>query len=124
MLQPRDLLGRYVGRATASGAVLLVAASTAVTAQGHGGAGGAMGGWGPVGGWMVLWPVVLLGVLALVAAWAVGRGRDDRPQRDERVHDHTDRSDPALVELRERYARGELSEEEFAQRRRTLQLQG
>ncbi|RKD88583.1 putative membrane protein [Halopiger aswanensis] len=73
-----------------------------------------MGSWGVFGGWMFLWPIVLLGLLALLIVWAGSRHRGDRIDR-------TDRPDRALEELRERYARGEFSDEEFERRRRNLQ---
>ncbi|AEH39430.1 SHOCT domain-containing protein [Halopiger xanaduensis] len=112
MTDPHETIGRYAGRATAFTAVLLVAATATASAQPHGGgAGGSMGGWGAFGGWMFLWPIVLLGLLALLITWAGSRHRDDR----------ADRPDRALEELRERYARGELSEDEFERRRRNLQ---
>ncbi|MFC4541328.1 SHOCT domain-containing protein [Halosolutus amylolyticus] len=114
MSQLSDALGRYAGRVTAIGAVLLVVATTAGAAQGPGHGGGTMGGWGAFGGWMFLWPVLLLGVLALLVFWAGDRGRDVDGGR----------SDRALAELRERYARGDLSDEEFERRRRNLRTQG
>ncbi|PGF14050.1 hypothetical protein CP556_23590 [Natrinema sp. CBA1119] len=120
MTDPYETIGRYASRATAFGAVLLVAATATASAQPHGGGtGGAMGGWGAFGGWMFLWPFVLLGLLALLVVWAGSRRRGDRTDRTDRA-DRADRSDRALEELRERYARGELSEEEFERRRHNL----
>ncbi|WP_265109868.1 SHOCT domain-containing protein [Halosolutus halophilus] len=114
MTQLRETIGRYARRFAVTGAVLLVAATATGAAQGHGGTGGTMGGWGGFGGWMFLWPVLLFGVLALLALWTGSRGREAR----------TARPDRSLAELRERYARGELSDEEFERRRRNLRLQG
>ncbi|ELZ09592.1 SHOCT domain-containing protein [Natrinema thermotolerans] len=115
MTDPRDAIERYAGRATALGVVFLVAAATTASAQPHGGsAGGSMGGWGAVGGWLFRWPVLLLGLLALLVVWAGSRRPGDRIDR-------ADRSDRALEQLRERYARGELSTDEFERRRRNLQ---
>lgn len=79
---------------------------------------GLMGGWGggvmdgasPLWGLgtMLVWLVVLVGVVYLVyRAFAGGTALDG----------DTDR---AMEELRVAYARGELSEEEFEQRRRNL----
>lgn len=111
MTDPLEVIGRYAERSTALGAVLLVVATATASAQPHGGsAGGSMGGWGAFSGWMFL---LLLGLLALLVIWAGSRRRDDRP----------DRSDRALEELRGRYARGELSEEEFERRRHNLRPQ-
>ncbi|UHQ95160.1 SHOCT domain-containing protein [Haloterrigena alkaliphila] len=118
MTDPHETIGRYASRATAFAAVLLVAATATASAQPHGGgAGGGMGGWGAFGGWMFLWPIVLLGLLALLIVWAGSRRRGDRIDRTDRA----DRPDRALEELRERYARGEISEDEFERRRRNLQ---
>ncbi|ELY66351.1 SHOCT domain-containing protein [Natrinema versiforme] len=120
MTDPHETIGRYASRATALGVALLVAATATASAQPHGGgAGGSMGGWGAFGGWTFLWPIVLLGLLALLIVWAGGRRRGDRIDRT----DLADRPDRALEELRERYARGELSDEEFERRRGNLRPQ-
>ncbi|WP_435119988.1 SHOCT domain-containing protein [Halolamina sp. C58] len=91
---------------------VLVGTSGTAAAHGGGYGGGMMGGgWGGMGGLggfgMLLWLLLLIGlVLALV--YGVGRGNG------------SEREDTALAELRERYARGELSDEEFESRRATL----
>lgn len=80
------------------------------TAAAHSGATGGMmgggmdgfGGFGMFGGGLFLWPLVLLGI-GLILAYSL---RSDG-----------DKDDVALAELRDRYARGELSEEEFETRR-------
>ncbi len=111
MTDRRDTIGRLARRVTVLGTVLLVAATATASAQTHGrGGGGPMGGWGGFGGWMFLWPILLFGLLVLLVVWAGSRHRGDR----------TDRHDRALEELRERYACGELSDEEFERRRRNL----
>ncbi|WP_249038833.1 SHOCT domain-containing protein [Haloterrigena salifodinae] len=90
MTDLRRTIGQYAGRATAFGAVLLVAATATASAQTHGGgADGSMGGWGAFGGWMLLWPVVLIGLLALLVVWAGSRRRGHRIDRTDR----TDRPD-------------------------------
>lgn len=66
------------------------------------------GGFGTFGGGMFLWPLVLV-ALVLVLYYAVSN------------RDGTGTSDAALATLRERYARGELTDEEFEERRRTLE---
>lgn len=69
--------------------------------------GGMMGGAGMMGGFMFLWPVLLIGLIVLlVSGLGDGTGTENRDQ--------------AMTVLRERYARGELSEEEFEERRRRL----
>ncbi|MFC6756704.1 MULTISPECIES: SHOCT domain-containing protein [Haloarcula] len=70
----------------------------------HGGMGWGMG-WGA---WF-LWPALLL--LGGVAAYALLR----------QANGGTAGSDDAMSALRERYARGDIDEEEFEQRRQTLQ---
>lgn len=72
-------------------------------------------GWGMIGGlWMMLvWIVFFLVGIALVA-WAISRlggGVERMP------HDH---EDSALRTLRERFARGEIDEAEYRERRRLL----
>ncbi|QLG28014.1 SHOCT domain-containing protein [Halorarum halophilum] len=71
--------------------------------------GGLPGGLSPLWGvgMLLLWLVVLLGVgVALYRAFA-SRGGTGRP-------------DPALEELRTAYARGDLTDEEYEERRATL----
>jgi len=112
MTDPYETIGRYASRATAFGAVLLVAATATASAQPHGGsAGGSIGGWGAFGGWMFLWPVVLLG---LQPCWSSGPAVGAGAAAPTAMTDPTARSRNS----RERYARGELSEEEFERRRR------
>jgi putative membrane protein len=97
---------------------LLIAATGTAAAHGGGGYGGGMmgggwggmgglGGFGMLGGGMFLWPLVLVGIILLVA---YSGNREEQ----------TDGTDRALSELRERYARGELSDEEFESRRASL----
>ena len=69
--------------------------------------GGMMGGAGMVGGVMFLWPLLLIGLI-LVLVSNLGDS------------DETEESDRAMAILREGYARGELSEEQFEKRRRRL----
>lgn len=69
--------------------------------------GGMMGGVGMVGGGMFLWPILLIGLIVVLV---LGLGD----------HAETGDTDQAMTVLRERYARGELSEEEFEERRRRL----
>lgn len=73
---------------------------------GMGGMGGVLPTWGV--GMMLVWLVVLLGVLYLVYRGLASRA-DTRP------------GDAAIEELRVAYARGELTDEEFEQRRTRLQ---
>lgn len=95
---------------------LLVATSGAAAAHGGGSNGGMMnGGWGFFGGTMGFWGLLWLGLLLAVSLYlvfALGRRRDDGT--DERP----------LSVLRERYARGELSDDEFERRRNQLERAG
>lgn len=115
MTKSRKQPGQYAWKLAATGIVFLVGATATVAAQAHGGAGGgSMGGWGTFGGWMFLWPILLISLFVLVVFWAGNRGESAR-------REDTDR---ALEQLRGRYARGELSGEEFERRRRKLQTRG
>lgn len=80
------------------------------------GYGGMMGQYGGTGGW---WPFVGMLIPLIVLLLLLGggyvvlqRGIDSRSAQD-----------PAIEELRTAYARGELSDEEFEDRRRRLQTE-
>lgn len=94
-------------------APLLVTVTGVATAHGGGSYdGGMMGGWGIFGGAMglfgLLWMGLLLAVPFVLVYWLLDRnsGRNDEQ--------------PRLI-LRKRYARGELSEDEFERRREQLE---
>ena len=77
---------------------------------------GAMDGWGPGMGWFMLshalwWVLIIVGLVWLVM-WVSGRGPAGRGR--------TASEDRALTVLRERYARGEIDEAEFEERKRVL----
>ncbi|TQQ78382.1 SHOCT domain-containing protein [Halonotius terrestris] len=94
---------------------LLVAATGTAAAHGSGGYGGSMmggGGWGLFGGGMGLWSLLWMGLLIAVPLYLAysflngsSEGNNSRP----------------LSVLRERYARGELTDEEFDRRRKKLE---
>lgn len=76
-----------------------------------------MSGWAI--GWMwlagLLWFTLIVGGIALVA-WAIARGvRPGEPAGAPRAE-----GDRALAALRERFARGEIGETEYQDRRRVL----
>ena len=72
---------------------------------------GMMGtGWGMFGGGMFVWPLLVLGLIALAIFWA---GSQNEPSSNEQP-------DPARAELREQYARGEINDEEFEDRLQML----
>ncbi|GAB3679168.1 hypothetical protein GCM10028857_00090 [Salinarchaeum chitinilyticum] len=105
-----------IARGTA-GSILLSAFTGIATAQagsGHsGGMGGMDGAMGGFGWWPFLWSLILLSVLLIVGYGVYTHGRTPV---NEQTH-----TDTALSTLRSRYARGELSEEEFEERRRRLE---
>jgi putative membrane protein len=79
---------------------------------------GHMSAWGGMGGWFMGPMMMLLFlVVAVVAVVVVVRllARDTRPRGGGTGGDRS------LEILRERYARGEIDEEEYAARRRTLE---
>ncbi len=78
-----------------------------------------MNGWG--GGWMWLWGVAMMTLFVLLIVWLVragdsASGRDRAPGAVRR--DPTERGREILAE---RYAKGELSTEEYQERVRQLQ---
>ena len=77
------------------------------------------------GWWWGFWgivPIVLLAVLVGVVVWAVVRAtsRGHAPLPASAPAGPTSRPDGALEEVRLRYARGEMTREEFVQRFRDL----
>lgn len=94
-------------------ALALVAVDPALAYGGAGmmggGTAGPTAGFGFVG---MLWPLLLLGGLIAVVYWAADSGAGGVGSSE---------SDTALDTLHERYARGEMTEDEFAQRRRRLE---
>lgn len=66
------------------------------------------GGFGMFGGGMFLWPLLLVAVVGILYYATRNREESESP-------------DSALATLRERYARGELSDEEFEERRQRLE---
>ncbi|WIV66756.1 SHOCT domain-containing protein [Natrialbaceae archaeon AArc-T1-2] len=107
-------MAQYTFTPGTGGVVLLAGVSIVVAQHGPGGSMGDGWGWGPFGGWM---GPGLFFVLAVVAVLALAASGGDRSE-------NADGHDRALSELRERYARGELSEAEFEKRRRRLLSQG
>jgi putative membrane protein len=90
------------------GTVVAPTATSGIAAA-QGGMGDQMGG-GMYGGWWLLWAIFLIAILAL--AYAVVTRTTDQSSAPE--------TDTALETLRERYARGEISEEEFEESRERL----
>jgi putative membrane protein len=117
MTQLTTNLGRTARRVTIFAVPLLVATTGTAAAMGGGYGGGMMGGgwggmgglggFGMLGGGMFLWPLLLIGLILLLV---YGTNREE-PSSGQ---------DTALAELRKRYARGELSDEEFESRRSSL----
>ena len=67
-------------------------------------------GWGMFGGGMFVWPLLVLGLIALAIYWAGNQSENT----------NSEQPDPARAELRERYARGEIDDEEFETRLQML----
>jgi len=97
----------------AVGSILLFAFTGIATAQHGGGHVGGMGGMGGFGWWPLVWSLLLLSAVFTVGYAAYAHGRTPPTERSE--------TDTALSTLRSRYARGEISEEEFEERRRRLE---
>lgn len=91
---------------------LLIAATGTAAAHG-GGSGGMMGGggWGLFGGAMGLWGLLWMGLFVAVPLYIVYVLLD---------RDSGGNEAQSLSVLRERYARGELSDDEFERRREQL----
>ncbi len=117
MTQFTTHLGRTARRLTLLAAPLLVAATGTAAAHGGGSYGGDMmgGGWGLFGGAMGLWGLLWMGLLIAVPLYLIyallNRGSGGNNEQ-------------SLSVLRERYARGELSDDEFDRRRKQLERTG
>ncbi|WP_227015812.1 SHOCT domain-containing protein [Haloarcula sp. JP-L23] len=68
---------------------------------------------GGFGWWPLIWSLILLSVVLIVGYAVYAHGRTPATGRSG--------TDTALSTLRSRYARGEISEEEFEERRRRLE---
>jgi putative membrane protein len=114
MTQLTTHVGRTVRRLATLAVPLLVAATGTAAAHGGGSDGGGMmgGGWGLFGGTMGLWGLLWMGLLVAVPLYIVyalltrgAGGNEEQP----------------LAVLRERYARGELSDDGSDRRRTQLE---
>lgn len=114
--------GRTIRRTVTAG-VSLVALTGTATAHGGGSTGGGMmgGGWGLVGGAMGILGLLWMGLLVALPLWLV-YALLGRTGGGERTGGHD--GERSLAALRERYARGELSDEEFARERDRLERTG
>ena len=117
MTQFTTHIGRTARRLAIIAVPLLVAATGTAAAHGGGSYGGGMmgGGWGLFGGAMGLWGLLWMGLLIAVPLYIgyalLNRGSDGNDAQ-------------SLSVLRERYARGELSDDEFDRRRKQLERTG
>ena len=68
-----------------------------------------MGGWG--GGWMWLWGLAMMALFVVLIVWLVRAGTGG--WQGQRPSDPTDRAREVLAE---RYAKGELTTEEYRER--------
>ncbi|WP_458207916.1 SHOCT domain-containing protein [Haladaptatus sp. NG-SE-30] len=112
MLQITNTLARTARRTTLLVIPLLAGATGTAAANPGGSYGGGMmdGGWGLFGGAMGLWGILWMGLLFGIPIFLVYT----------LVTHTTRRKDDSLSALRERYARGDLSDEEFERRREQL----
>ncbi|WP_302080549.1 SHOCT domain-containing protein [Salinibaculum rarum] len=113
MTQFTTHIGRTARRLALLAVPLLVASTGTAAAHGGGMMGGS--GWGLFGGAMGLWGLLWMGILLAVPLYIVyallnreSGGSDEQ----------------SLSVLRERYARGELSDDEFDRRRKELERTG
>ena len=112
MTQLTTHIGRTARRLVILAVPLLVAATGTAIAHGGGSSGG---GWGLFGGAMGLWGLLWMGLLIAVPLYLVyallnqGSGGNN---------------EQSLSILRECYARGELSDDEFDRRRKQLERTG
>ncbi|MDS0474618.1 SHOCT domain-containing protein [Natrinema sp. 1APR25-10V2] len=109
-------LGRTARRFAIFAVPLLIATTGSATAHGGGSySGSMMGGWGIFGGGMGLWGLLWMGLLIAAPLYLVfalaRRGGDNTDER-------------SLSVLRERYARGELTDDEFERQREQLDRSG
>ncbi|MFC3959489.1 SHOCT domain-containing protein [Halovivax cerinus] len=114
MTQLTTTVGRTVRRASILAVSLAGTATGTVAAHGGGSYDGGMmgGGWGLFGGTMgLLWMGLLVAAVLYVGSslLSLGSGRTD---------------ERSLSVLRDRYARGDLSEEEYERRRERLERAG
>ena len=117
MTQFTTHIGRTARRLTILAVPLLIAATGTAAAHGGSYGGGMMGGsgWGLFGGAMGLWGLLWMGLLIAVPISIVyvllNRESDGSEEQ-------------SLSVLRERYAREELSDDEFDRRREQLERSG
>jgi putative membrane protein len=118
MTQLTTHIGGTARRLTILGVSLLVVPTGTAAAHGGGSYGGGMMGgssWGLFGGAMGLWGLLWMELLIAVTLYIVytflnrGSGRNE---------------DQSLSVLRERYARGDLSDDEFDRRQKELERSG
>ena len=118
MTQFTTHLGRTARRLPILSVPLLVAATGTAAAHSSGSYGGGMMGgssWGLFGGAMGLWGLLWMGLLIAVPLY-IGYALLNRGSGGN--------NEQSLSILRERYARGELSDDEFDRRRKQLERTG
>ncbi|WP_433633534.1 SHOCT domain-containing protein [Halomicrococcus sp. NG-SE-24] len=110
-----DTFGRTTRRLTTFAITLLVTASGTATAHGGGSYTSGMmggGGWSPFGGlmgfWGLLWMALLFAIPVLLVYAFATRGSKKSESRSRSV-------------LRDRYARGEISDNEYKRRQKQLE---
>ncbi|WP_336134705.1 SHOCT domain-containing protein [Natronomonas amylolytica] len=116
MTQLTNSLGRTTRRIAILAIPLLVAATGTVAAHSGESYGGMMGGgWSLFGGAMGLWGLLWMGLLIAAPVYIAYSLLDRESSGDD---------ERSLSVLRERYARGEISDDEFDRRREQLERTG
>jgi putative membrane protein len=96
-------------------AILIIVPLVWAGFSGYGGYGWGMMGPGMMGGLMMIpmvlfWGLIIWGIIALTRGAWHGCG----------IHSHSEHEDSALNVLKRRYARGEISKEEFEEKKKDL----
>lgn len=117
MTQLTTHIGRTARQLAILAVPLLVVTSGTAAAHDSGSYGGGMmgGGWGLFGGAMELWGLLWMGLLITVPLYIVYMLLNPRSGGND---------EQSLSVLRGRYARGELSDDEFDRRRKQLERTG
>ena len=77
--------------------------------------------WGPMWFFPMVMPIIMLVVLLLCLYFIFGRGGFRPPwQNNDRTYSHGGEVESALEILKKRYAKGEITKDEFEQMRRDI----
>ncbi len=76
--------------------------------------------WGPMWFFPMVVPIIMVFALALYLYWMFGRSGIRPPWHDDRAYSQGGSTESALEILKKRYAKGEITKEEFEQIRRDI----